>query len=177
MTAGEAFLRNFSWVDGHADVWSVFSDASSLAESVQWLCDAWRSEEVTHVVGVEARGFLLGGAVAVGLGAGFVAIRKQNTGLLPGPKLFRRAAEDYRGQRHELRMQHTLPPAARVVLIDDWAERGSQALAAQALVEACGATFLGVGLLVDQLTPEARKALGRITALLSADSLAPSAPS
>lgn len=176
MTAEESFLRNFGWVQGHADVWSVFSDAGALADCVQWLCDAWRSEDITHVVGIEARGFLLGGAVAVGLGAGFVAIRKEHTGLLPGPKVVTRADEDYRGLRHELRMQRTLPAGARVLLVDDWAERGSQALAARTLVAECGANFLGVGLLVDQLSSEVRQALGRVTALVSADLLGSPTP-
>ena len=68
-------------------------------------------------------------------------------------------------------MQTVLQPADRALLVDDWAHRGSQARAAGHLIEACGATFLGVSVLVDQLSPESRDALGRVTALITAEEL------
>ena len=104
------------------------------------------------------------------LGVGFAAVRKE-AGLFPGPKVSVQAAEDYRGLRHRLRMQAVLDERDRVLLVDDWAERGSQARAARHLVESTGATFLGVSLLVDQLEPATSAALGRITALVSAAEL------
>lgn len=122
------------------------------------------------MVGIESRGFLLGAAAALDLGVGFVAVRKAD-GLLPGPKVTTTADLDYRGQRHRLRMQKVLRSADRVLLVDDWAERGSQARAARRLVEACGATFLGVSVLVDQLSADSRDALGRVTALVAAEEL------
>jgi hypothetical protein len=103
-------------------------------------------------------------------GVGFVAIRKE-AGLLPGPKATVQAGQDYRGERHRLRMQRILDPAERVLLVDDWAERGSQALAAKELVEACGAHYVGATLIVDQLETETRAALQRLTSLLTADEL------
>ncbi len=59
-------------------------------------------------MGIESRGFLLGGATAVALGVGFVAIRKAGTGLLPVPKVKTTAQEDYQRRRHQLRMQSAL---------------------------------------------------------------------
>lgn len=141
--ARAALVERFAWVDGHADIWRVLSDGGSLAAVVEGISEPWVDEGVTHVVGVEARGFLLGGAVAVALRAGFVGIRKAGTGLLPGPKVTVAASPDYRGISHHLRMQIAFPSSARVLLVDDWAERGSQALAARQLVEIAGATFLG----------------------------------
>lgn len=73
-------------------------------------------------------------------------------------------------------MQAVLQPTDRVLLVDDWAERGSQALATRQLVEACGATFLGASLLVDQLDAPARDVLGRVTALVLGDELGPASP-
>jgi adenine phosphoribosyltransferase len=70
-------------------------------------------------------------------------------------------------------MQAVLGPEDRVVLVDDWAERGSQASAARRLVESGGATFLGVALLVDQLSAAARDRLGEVTAVARADELGP----
>ena len=173
-TAGRAVvLEQFRWHEGHADVWRVFTGPGALHAVVEDLAAPWRDLGVTHVAGIESRGFLLGGAVAVALGSGFVAVRKK-TGLLPGPTVQVRAGADYRGQRHLLRMQAVLGAGDRVVLVDDWAERGSQARAARALVEQCGATWLGVSLVVDQLTEQGRAALGPVTSLVSADELGPS---
>ncbi|HEX2307027.1 MAG TPA: hypothetical protein VHI14_01760 [Jatrophihabitantaceae bacterium] len=56
-------------------------------------------------------------------------------GLRPGPTLAVDTDADYRGRRHRLRMQAVLQPSDRVLMVDDWAEHGSQALAARRLVE------------------------------------------
>ena len=171
MTAArDALLAHFRWSGGHADVWRVFADGDALADVVTGLAEPWRDSGITRVVGIEARGFLLGAAAAVSLGVGFVAVRKE-AGLFPGPKVTVRAAEDYRGLRHRLRMQAVLDRHDRVLLVDDWAERGSQADAVRRLVESTGASFAGVSLMVDQLGPEIRTALGRVTALATAADL------
>jgi adenine phosphoribosyltransferase len=166
----DALLATSRWDGRDADVWRVFADADALRTVVAGLVDPWRDDGVSHVVGIESRGFLLGAAAAVARGAGLVAVRKTG-GLLPGATETVGAEEDHRGLRHRLRMQTVLFPGDRVLLVDDWAERGSQARAARQLVELSGATFLGVSLLVDQLEPAARTALGRVTALVTAAEL------
>jgi adenine phosphoribosyltransferase len=148
--AADLVRARFRWIDGHADVWALFRDPRALTAMVAALADPYRSLGVTAVCGVESRGFLLGGAAAVELGAGFVAVRKG--GLLPGDKISREAAPDYRGQRHLLRLQRAaLRPDDRVLFVDDWIETGSQATAVRAMVEECGATWLGCSVIVDQL--------------------------
>jgi adenine phosphoribosyltransferase len=154
-------------------VWRIFANAEALAAVVEGLAAPWRGVGMTHVVGIESRGFLLGAATAVTLGVGFVAIRKGETSLLPGPKVTVSADEDYRGKRHELRMQSVLTDNDRVLLVDDWAERGSQARAAAQLVGACGAHFLGASVIVDMLDAQARADLGRVTALVTGEELGP----
>jgi adenine phosphoribosyltransferase len=166
-------LDRFRWVNGHADIWRVFADADALRAGVGELAAPWQDMGVTHVVGIESRGFLLGGAVAVALGAGFVAIRKEGTGLLPGPKVRATAEEDYRGNRHELRMQSVLSAGDRVLLVDDWAERGSQALAARELVLQAGAEFVGASIVVDMVPAVVRSQLGIVTSLVDAAVLGP----
>ncbi|MCU1467115.1 MAG: phosphoribosyltransferase [Actinomycetia bacterium] len=83
--ARNAFLGRLGWHDGHADVWRVFNDADAFAAIVAGLAEPWRGRDVTKVCGIESRGFLLGGPVAIALGAGFVAMRKRDA-LFPGPK-------------------------------------------------------------------------------------------
>ena len=168
--ARETLLSEFRWHGGHADVWRLFVNATALSSVVDGLADPWRGNGITHVLGIESRGFLLGGAVAVSLGAGFQAVRKED-GMLPGPKVSMQSAPDYRSRAHLLRMQAVLHPGDVVLLVDDWAERGSQAVAARQLVELCGAHFAGVSILVDQLEDEVRARLGRVTSLVRANEL------
>lgn len=168
--ARSAVLHRFRWEGGHADVWRVFSDGESFGAVIDGLVQPWRGSGVTRVVGIESRGFLLGGVCAAVLGVGFVAIRKED-GLMPGPKVEVRAGEDYRGRRPLLRMQRVLAESDRVLLVDDWAERGSQARAAAELVASTGAAFLGVSVIVDQLADATRQQLGRVTSIVTAEEL------
>jgi len=166
--AHEMLVAKFRWRDGHADIWNFFLDGSDLSLLVNGLAEPWRGAGITHVLGIESRGFLLGGAVAVSLKVGFQAVRKEG-GLLPGPKLFVRSEPDYRFKRHELRMQNVLGPDDVVLLVDDWAELGSQAIAARTLVESCGAHFAGASFIVDQLEDDTRTKIGRVTSLAFAN--------
>jgi adenine phosphoribosyltransferase len=73
-----------------------------------------------------------------------------------------------------LRIQrHALLPSDRVLLVDDWIETGSQALAARALIEAGGATFVGTSVIIDQVPSNIRGRLGKFHALITADELGP----
>ena len=166
-----AILARFRWVDGHADVWRLFSDADLFRAIVRALSDPFRASSITKVVGIEARGFILGAGVAGELRSGFVAIRKPG-GLLPGDKLVRTTLPDYRNERVPLRLQReSLTREDRVLLVDDWFETGAQALAAKALIEASGATFAGASVIVDQLGPDVRSSLSQFHALLRRDEL------
>lgn len=159
--------RAIRWVDGHADVWRLFADGELFGRCVEALVEPYRAAGVTHVAGIEARGFLLGGAAAVALGVGFVAIRKR-AGHLPGEVLAEPTAPDYKGEAGTLRLQSdVLPAGARVLVVDDWLETGSQLSAARALVERAGAAVVGVSVVVDQ----SGAPLGSFTALARAEEL------
>jgi adenine phosphoribosyltransferase len=167
-------LSRFAWQGGHANVWRVFDDGEVFAKIVTALAEPWRSARVSKVCGVEARGFILGSAVAFELGAGFVAIRKAGS-LFPGPKDSETTAPDYRGIVHQLEIQQrALDTSDRVLLVDDWAEKGSQALAAKRLIKQCGATLLGLAVMVDQLSDVQRALLGDVRSIVRADDLPPS---
>lgn len=159
-------LETFRWADGHGDVWAVLADGRALAAVVAALAVPWTDADVTHVAGLEARGFVVGAPVAVALGAGFVPVRKR-PGRLTGATVRGTTAPDHRGVRHELRVQAVLGPGDRVLLVDDWAERGSQAEAAADLVRRRGAEVVGVALVVDELPDDVRSRLGRVTSLVT----------
>ena len=68
-------------------------------------------------------------------------------------------------------MQRTLTSSDTVLFVDDWAQKGAQALAVKTLVSPSGAAWGGVSILVDQLDDLTRARLGRVTSLVTADEL------
>jgi adenine phosphoribosyltransferase len=170
----EELLERFRWIDGHADILGLFADAGVLARAAEALAAPYGDAGVTKVAGVEARGFVLGAAVAIRLETGFVAIRKPGS-IHPGPKAVQLSKPDWRGRRVAYELQRAaLGGDDRVLLVDDWAETGSQALAARALIEECGGAWRGVSLLVDQLTDEVREQLEPVHAIVRSEQLPPS---
>ncbi|HUC20575.1 MAG TPA: hypothetical protein VMR98_03735, partial [Candidatus Polarisedimenticolaceae bacterium] len=161
----------FAWVDGHADLWHFFYEPELLASIVSELAKPFEGKGVTKVVGIESKGFILGGAVAIRLNAGFAAIRKPG-GLFPGEKLEVSTAKDYRGIYNTLKLQRaSLDSHDKVVLVDDWFEKGSQALGAKKLIKASGATYLGSSIIVDQLSDKARNNIGNVHSIINAHDL------
>ena len=167
----EELLLRFRWIGGHADVLGLLSDAGFLERSVGSLAEPFESAGVTKVAGIEARGFVFGAAVATWLGAGFVPIRRPGS-VHPGPKAVHVSEPDWRGRRVAYELQRAaVTDHDRVLLVDDWAETGSQALAARTLIEECGATWLGISLLVDQLQGDVRTQLEPVRAVVLSEQL------
>ncbi len=163
--------RAFAWIDGHSNLWPLFADPELFGEIVAGLSQPFSGRSVTKVVGIEAKGFVLGGAVARQLNAGFVAIRKPG-GLFPGPKVEVTADEDYRGHTTILRLQQdSVKPEDLVIVVDDWFQTGSQASAARKLIMSTGASYLGASIIVDQLEDERRAQLGELHSIIKATEL------
>ena len=155
---------------GLGNMWPVFYDAALFARVVAEMAAPFAGR-VDKVAGIEARGFLLGAAVASRLEVGFVAIRKSE-GLYPGETLTALTASDYRGKQHTFRLQRAaVRDGERVGLVDDWFETGSQGLIARGLMEQAGATYAGASIIVDQLSEERRQALAPCHALVEARDL------
>jgi adenine phosphoribosyltransferase len=168
------FLARFRWIDGHADILGLLADGEFLSGAVRALAEPFESERITKVAAVEARGFILGAGVALSLGVGLVPIRKPGS-IHPGSKAERVTSADWRGQESTLRLQRSaLEADDSVLLVDDWAETGSQANASKTLIEDSGASYAGLSLLVDQLPHGARVALAPVHAVVRADELPPS---
>lgn len=171
MSFKDDIVARFRWVEGHADVAGLFVDGRLLAQAVAALAFPFEGRGVTKVAALEARGFVLGSGVALRLGVGFVPVRKAGS-VHPGPKAERMTAPDWRGREHLLQVQRAALGSGDVVLlVDDWAEVGSQATAAKALIEECGAIYAGLSLLVDQLPEDVRVALEPVRAVVRADEL------
>jgi adenine phosphoribosyltransferase len=151
------------------DITPLMADPEALAEAVRLLGDYARPMEVDCVVAAEARGFLLGAALAVELGAGFVLARKP--GKLPYDTVSAEYLLEYGEGQLEL---HTdaIAPGKRVLVHDDLLATGGTALALCDLVEQLGGEVLGCGFLIELAFLEGRERLaGRdVHALLSYDS-------
>lgn len=170
-------LGRFRWIDGHADVLGLLADGEFLGRAIDALAEPFRGTHVTKVAGIEARGFIFAAGVALRLGVGFLPVRKEGS-IHPGPKAARVSEPDWRGRAVLLQVQRrAVEDGDRVLLVDDWAEKGSQALAARALFEECGAQWVGASLLVDQLEEDVRRRLGPVAAVVHAEQLPPSAGS
>ena len=158
MSFHDEFVSRLRFIGGHADVVGLFADGGFLIRAAAALAAPFGEAGVTKVAALEARGFL-GSAVAVRLGVGFVPIRKSGS-IHPGPKAERRTPPDWRGRESVLQLQRAaLEERDRVLLVDDWAETGSQAITARALIEECGASYAGMSVLVDQLPRKVRARL------------------
>jgi adenine phosphoribosyltransferase len=128
------------------DITPVLRDGRLLRAVVEAMAEPFRQLDVTHVVGIEARGFILGGAVATNLGAGFVPARK------PGKLPWERVAESYDLEYGKDALEchrDGLPAPARVVIVDDVLATGGTAKAAGQLVRGLGAEVVGWSFLLE----------------------------
>ena len=113
------------------DVTTLFASARGMRLAVDQLLAPFAGETIDAVAGLEARGFILGGAVAHQLGCGFVPIRKK--GKLPGATYEQDYALEYGTATMEVH-RDALPPGARVLLVDDLLATGGTAEAGIALL-------------------------------------------
>jgi len=128
------------------DITTLLRDPLGLRETVDLLVGRYRGRGITQVAGIEARGFILGGAVAHGLGAGFVPVRKR--GKLPAETLGQDYQLEYGVDRVEIHAD-ALGPGDRVLLVDDLVATGGTALAAITLVRATGADVAEAAFVID----------------------------
>jgi adenine phosphoribosyltransferase len=164
-------LERFGWIDGDADTWTMLRDPAALRAVVHALADLLADQELDVIVGIEARGFVLGPAVALALGIGFSPIRKDGAEF-PGDVIRHPSTPDYRGRTQVLaaRRDH-FTEGLRVGLVDDWIETGSQATAAQRVIATAGAELAAVAVIIDEAGEDARRMLPPIRSIVSAAEL------
>ena len=128
------------------DITTLLQDSKGFREAVDGLCAGFAGRRVDKVVGIEARGFILGGAVAHQLGAGFVAVRKK--GKLPWNTVGQDYALEYGTDRVEV---HTdaINAGEQLLVVDDLIATGGTISAALDLVERVGGRIVGCAFVID----------------------------
>ena len=124
------------------DVTPIFAEPAAFAALVEDMIAPWKNEKIDRVVGTDALGFVVGTAIALKLGVGFVPVRKG--GKLPVKKESA-SFTDYSGgeKTFELRA-NPWPAGTRVLLTDEWIETGATARAAVELIERAGGVVVGI---------------------------------
>jgi adenine phosphoribosyltransferase len=127
------------------DVTTLMGDPRAFRQAVDELVQPFAGSKIDKVAGIEARGFILGGAVAHQLSAGFVPLRKK--GKLPHNVITESYELEYGADAMEI---HTdaIQPGDRVLLVDDLIATGGTALAAVKLLRKAGAKIAGAAFLV-----------------------------
>ena len=124
------------------DVTPLFSDYEAFSALVADLSAPFVKLEVDLVAGIDALGFILGTAVALHLGKGFVPVRKG--GRLP-VEADQVMLVDYSGKHKSLELRNdAIQPGARILVVDEWVETGAQMRAAVQLIEARGGVIAGI---------------------------------
>jgi adenine phosphoribosyltransferase len=128
------------------DITPLLGHAEAFDAAVERMTVPFRGDGVTHVVGIESRGFMFGAPMALRLGAGFVPLRK--AGKLPHRTVARTYALEYDQTTVELH-EDALRAGDRVLVVDDVIATGGTLEASVALVRHLGARVVGCSVLLE----------------------------
>jgi adenine phosphoribosyltransferase len=139
------------------DITLLLGDRVAFPAAVSALAAPYRNRDVDMVAGIESRGFILGGAIADHLGAGFVPIRKE--GRLPLERISQSYKLEYGEAVIELHAD-AIQRGQRVLIVDDLLATGGTAGASAALVERLGGDIVGFSFLIELSALGGSAALG-----------------
>jgi len=128
------------------DVTTLFADPRGFRMAIDQMLHPYAGLRIDKVVGLEARGFIMGGAIAHQLSIGFIPIRKK--GKLPGKTL----SQDYKLEYGEATMEihdDAIQPGEKVLVVDDLLATGGTAEAGIKLLERLGAEIVSTSFIID----------------------------
>ncbi len=128
------------------DITTLFADARGFRRAVDEMVQPWAGAKIDAVAGIEARGFILGGAIAHQLSVGFVPVRKK--GKLPWATIGMDYELEYGTDRVEIHVD-AVEKGARILVVDDLIATGGTATAAIRLLRQAGAEILGCSFVID----------------------------
>lgn len=128
------------------DITPLLANPDGFRATIRALAQPWRDVEVDAVLGIESRGFILGAALAMELGVGFVPVRKP--GKLPAATLKQEYALEYGTDCLHVHAD-ALPTGSRVLIVDDVLATGGTLLATLALARQLDVRVAGASVLVE----------------------------
>jgi adenine phosphoribosyltransferase len=128
------------------DITTLLGDARAFRRAVDELVQPWAGNKIDKVAGIEARGFIIGGAVAHQVSAGFVPIRKR--GKLPHTTVRIAYSLEYGIDEMEMHAD-AIHPGERVILVDDLIATGGTAEGAVKLMRQIGANVVAACFIID----------------------------
>jgi adenine phosphoribosyltransferase len=128
------------------DVTTLLADAKGLRKAIKSMSEPFEALKVDAVAGIEARGFILGGAIADRLECGFIPIRKK--GKLPGKTIGQEYALEYGVDCIEIH-DDAIKPGERILVVDDLIATGGTAEAAVKLILRTGGIVVGATFIID----------------------------
>ncbi|WP_405048156.1 adenine phosphoribosyltransferase [Flexibacterium corallicola] len=128
------------------DITTLLGDARSFRRAVDALVQPWAGSKVDQIAGIEARGFILGGAVAHQLSTGFLPVRKK--GKLPFKTLEMDYDLEYGKDTIEIHVD-AINSGDKIILVDDLLATGGTAEAAVKLLRSAGAQIVAACFIVD----------------------------
>ncbi len=141
------------------DITPLLKDKQGFKKAIDLFVDAYKKSAVDYVVGIEARGYMLGAPLAYEIGAGFVPVRKP--GKLPYHKLIESYALEYGTNSLEIH-DDALGKGDRVLVVDDLLATGGTAAATRRLLERLGAEVVGFAFLIELEALKGRDALNGV---------------
>jgi adenine phosphoribosyltransferase len=128
------------------DITTLLADPKGLKKAIKRMAKPFEDEKIAAVAGIEARGFILGGAIADRLECGFIPIRKK--GKLPWKTIGQEYILEYGVDVIEVH-EDAITAGTRVLIVDDLIATGGTAEAAAKLVQRSGGTIVGATFIVD----------------------------
>jgi adenine phosphoribosyltransferase len=128
------------------DITPLLGNTEALAGAIDGLVEQFDGVEIDRVVGVEARGFIFGAAIAYRAGASFVPVRK--AGKLPWAVVREEYSLEYGSDKLEIH-RDAIHPGERILIVDDVLATGGTAAATAKLVEALGGIVVGLAFLIE----------------------------
>lgn len=128
------------------DITTLLKDPVGLRMLVDGLAEHYKNQKIDKIAGIEARGFIIGAALAYKLGVGFVPIRK--SGKLPAVTVGHDYELEYGADRVEIHVD-AIKQDEQILLVDDLIATGGTAEAAVALIQKLGGVVMGCGFVID----------------------------
>ncbi len=128
------------------DITTLLKDKAGLCATIEGLRDHYRGKQVDVVIGIEARGFIFGPAIAYALGTGFVPVRKPKK--LPAAVVSIEYQLEYGFDSLEVH-KDAIESGQRVLIVDDVLATGGTACAVAKLVEKLGGKVAGLGFVIE----------------------------